>query len=114
MAHRLRSSVVLEMSLGFLVRKVDGYSYTVHGGVTVLIKRQITHSRVSPAPTHLSSSGTDAPRGQVPHLAHTPIGTLKEQVQNPGEGACAFIGVQWALVLPGSGHRGHEMSCRRG
>lgn len=38
MAHRLRSSVVLEMNLGFLVRKVDGYSYTVHGGITVLIK----------------------------------------------------------------------------
>ena len=38
MAHRLRSSVVLEMSLGFLVRKVDGYSYTMRGGITVLIK----------------------------------------------------------------------------
>lgn len=31
------------------------------------------------------------------HLAHTTISTLKEQVQNPGEGACAFIGVQRAL-----------------
>ena len=34
----LRSSVALEVSLGFLVRKMDGYCYTVCGGVTVLIK----------------------------------------------------------------------------
>lgn len=38
MAHRLRSSVVWEMNLGFLVREVDRYSYTVRGGITVLIK----------------------------------------------------------------------------
>lgn len=64
--------------------------------------------------SHLSSLGQMLHEGRFHTWPATTISTLKEQVQNLGECACAFIGVQRAPVLPGSGHRGHEMSCRKG